>query len=189
MTTRQAEQVGSVGFALVCSGVATALLATAGGASTPCKHTAVAPAPIVQQQIESAQQPRCHIVQHGLYRQVSDRILVEDSNSVTGVSGITDEVEFTTATNVVPRTQGLGFGIRYHAHDVPEGATVTWRVVYPTPLRGFDDWRHDEYVEAGDHTRHVLYDFDHAWEMVPGDWRFEIAIDGRTRCDFTFTVK
>lgn len=133
--------------------------------------------------------PSCDIVEYGLYEARSERILVDDAASVTGVSGITDDVAFTTPTDVIPRKRGTGFGIRYEAHAVPAGTVVTWRVVYPEALRGFADWHHDEYVEAGDHMRHVLYDFDHAWEMLPGAWRFEVQIDGQTRCGFTFTVQ
>lgn len=137
----------------------------------------------------SPPQPSCDIVEYGLYEPRSERILVDDAASVTGVSGITDDVEFTTPTHVIQRALGAGFGIRYVAHHVPAGAVVTWRVVYPTPLRGFADWHHDETVDAGDHVRHVLYDFDHAWEMLPGAWHFEVQIDGQPRCGFTFTVQ
>lgn len=192
---RQAEHVG-FSFATLALGGATlvATFALTGdradsartwtrdmeGCSLPTREVQLRPSP---------PEPSCDIVEYGLYEPRSERILVEDAASVTGVSGITDDVEFTTATDVIPRQPGAGFGIRYVAHDVPAGAVVTWRVVYPTPLRGFADWHHDEAVEAGDHVRHVLYDFDHAWEMLPGAWQFEVQIDGQTRCGFAFTVQ
>lgn len=192
MTTRHAEQVGCAGLAVACAGLIAALAATTLtiGHRTQCQRVRHVPAPVaIEQQSAKVIEPSCTIVEWGHYTKLSETYYTPDTGSVTGVSGDTMYVEFTDNATEIARQLHDGFGIRYVARDVPQDAEVRWHVTYPEQIRGFAGWSHDIEVPAGAHVRHVLYDFDFAYEMVKGNWLFEIEIAGKTRCGFTFTVK
>ena len=134
-------------------------------------------------------EPRCEILEYGPYVPLGARWHYDDPDAATGRSFEIDDVEFTTQTTIITKKRGDGFGIRYRAYNVPSRAKVTWRVVYPKPLRGFAEWRRDVRMVARDHVMHVVYDFDYAWEMVSGRWKFQVLVDGKAICRLAFTVR
>jgi hypothetical protein len=180
MTPRFADRAQLVGLLL-----ATGLLVSAHSSLSIRQPAVRAPAPDLPQ-------ARCRIVELGPYVATSDKLYVEDTRSVTGVSAITDDVVFGEHTSTIEAQLGGGFGVRYVAQDVPEGAVMRWHVKYPRAIRGFTEWGREIDVVAGDHAGHVLYDFDHEWEMERGAWKIEIEIDSPGRhatCGVAFTVK
>lgn len=137
---------------------------------------------------------RCEIVEHGLYRPSSTPVRFADSTSVTGERFEIDDVEFTRQTRSIPMELGKGFGIRYRLRGLPKHkpVDVRWRVVYPKPgIRGARFWEHGLRESTADGTllHHLLYDFHHGWELVPGTWTFEISVDGTPACSFAFQVR
>lgn len=137
---------------------------------------------------------RCEIVEYGLYRPSVAPVRFTDSTSVTGERFEIDEVEFTRQTKAIPLELGKGFGIRYRLRGLPKGrpVDVRWRVVFPRPgIRGASSWEHGLRESTADGTllHHLLYDFHYTWEMVPGTWTFEVAVDGAPACSFAFQVR
>ncbi len=183
MTPRSAESAQLLGLVIASGLLATAL-------STVSVHKPTAPS-VLAPSVETPK-ARCSIVDFGPYVANSEKLYIEDARSVTGVSAITEDVTFLEQINLIEAALGGGFGARYIAYDVPANATVSWHVRYPHPIRGFTEWAHAVDAAAGDHAGHVLYDFDHEWEMVPGVWRIDIDIDSpgsHASCGVQFTVK
>jgi len=133
-------------------------------------------------------EPTCDVLEFGPYLQIGTRRYFDDPHAITGRSFEVDEVEFIRQTTEITRKLRTGFGVRYRVHDLAPNASVTWRVKYPHAIRGVSDWSHDPEL-FGDHSHAFLYDFDHAYEMVPGRWEFSVLVDGKTTCDVAFTVK
>jgi hypothetical protein len=133
-------------------------------------------------------EPACTILEHGPYEPMSARRHYADPRAATGRSFEIDEVEFTKQATTIDMQLGVGFGIRYQVR-LPADVTVTARVVYPKPLRGVPEWRNDIDLARGEHVRHFVHDFEYAWELVPGRWRFQVLVDGTPACGLTFVVK
>jgi len=184
MTPRSAESAQLLGL-VIASGLLATALSTVSIEKPAAPLAPLAPSP-------ATPHAGCTIVEFGPYVATGEKVYVDDAQSVTGVSAITEDIAFLDHTNTIDAQLGGGFGVRYVAHDVPADATVRWHVTYPHAIRGFTEWGHAINTSAGDHAGHVLYDFDHEWEMVPGTWRVEIEIVSpgyRAACGVRFTVK
>lgn len=135
----------------------------------------------------------CEILDAGLYVAASERVQFKDANSVTGERYEIDEVTFTKQTKVVPMERGKGFGIRYRLRGLSKvkDSRITWRIFYPRAIRGRSGWEHgDDWASVnGELVQHLLYDFAHDYELVPGNWRFHVLVEGKPTCAYTFEVK
>ena len=93
------------------------------------------------------------------------------------VKGIT----FTDYTTTIPAQLGTSFGIQYLINSSPKGASfpVTCVILFPegglvNPRgRVFQDSSEDLTTVIGRKTIYG-YGFDEPWELVPGEWVFEI---------------
>lgn len=84
------------------------------------------------------------------------------------------------------------FGVQYRALDLAPGdaAVAEVRVEHP-PLTRPDGQRSsmDTYeVPLGSGIGWTGFDFDEAWEMVPGIWRFSFVYGGRVLAEQRFTI-
>jgi hypothetical protein len=135
----------------------------------------------------------CEILDAGLYVPASERVQFKDPSSVTGERYEIDEVTFTKQTKVVYLDRDKGFGIRYRLRGLSKvkNSRITWRIFYPKAIRGKPGWEHgDEWASVnGELVQHLLYDFAHDYEKVPGNWRFHVLVDGKPTCNYTFDVK
>lgn len=103
----------------------------------------------------------------------SERTLAVDT-----VSGI----RFVQQTTDIPGKVGTNFGFQYSLNSTPKGQKVAIRsiirfpepgLVHPSTERVYRESVESKYIRIGEPSLHG-YGFDEAWEIVPGDWSFEI---------------
>jgi len=137
-------------------------------------------------------EPACEVLEHGHYVPQAQRFRYADAGSVTGERFEINDVRFVDQATAIPRTLGQRFGIRYRLGGLTQSSVVvTWRVVYPSPVRGNKRWEYSFRATpaSGELVQHLLYDFNIASEMVAGRWDFQVLVDGRAACSFAFAVK
>jgi len=142
--------------------------------------------------VKRTPEPGCEILDYGLYVPSSQRVRYADAGSVTGERFEIDQVRFVKRTTSIASTLGQRFGIRYRLRNVAQSSVVvTWRVVYPSPVRRAKSWEHSFRAAptGGELVHHLLYDFTLASEIVTGSWDFQVLVDGKQACSFAFTVK
>jgi hypothetical protein len=90
-------------------------------------------------------------------------------------------VRFADITTQIPGKLGTSFGIQYIIHSSPKGQPfrVTGVIVYPgdglvTP-EGYVYQSSQESIEIKIGEKSFYgFGFDHPWEIIPGDWKFQI---------------
>jgi hypothetical protein len=140
----------------------------------------------------TAREPGCEILDYGNYRAESERVRYADQTSVTGERFEISSVRFVRQTKQIEASLGQRFGIRYRLRRLAQRtATITWRVTYPSPVRGSNGWEHSFRATpaGGELVQHLLYDFVFASEVVSGRWSFDVLVDGQRACSFAFSVR
>jgi hypothetical protein len=100
--------------------------------------------------------------------------------------------EFTTQ---IPMALGTEFGLEYQINTKPKGRPISITTVIRFPEVGLKQPRGRKYrssreskrVSIGDPQLHG-YGFDEAWELVPGEWVFEVWHKKAKLITKTFTV-
>ena len=138
---------------------------------------------------------RIDVVDAGIYSvEIGDVIAdpeVPTSSVATPVAA--ELIEETTAITGKP---GIEFGFRYVVVGEPAGADVALDYVFNYPPPGLIDPDAPEPMLVGRITReksigethYVGYGFEEDWEIVPGEWSFEIWRDGEKLASRTFSV-
>ena len=137
-------------------------------------------------------EPSCEVIDYGHYVAEAQRVRYQDAGSVTGERFEISSVRFDKRTTAIAATLGQRFGIRYRLRGLTQSpVVVTWRVKYPTPVRGSKGWEYSFRAAptAGELVQHLLYNFEVASEMVTGRWDFSVLVNGQTACSFAFSVK
>jgi hypothetical protein len=104
-------------------------------------------------------------------------------------------VRFSEFTKEIPGRLGVNFGFLYRINTSPRGQKLKIRSVIRFPEPGLQNPRGHLYEESverrsitiGDNILHG-YGFDEPWEVVPGDWVFEIWHKDARIIRKTFTV-
>ncbi len=133
------------------------------------------------------------IINYGSYRVKKEQI--EDiTETPGGRCHIITETEFIEQTFRIPAILGIRFGFRYRINGTPKGKTVPIMIkkVYPglkDPMKPNMIYGHD-YVRAHEigHVYGTGYGFDHAWELVPGMWTFQLQYEGKILGEISFEV-
>jgi len=107
------------------------------------------------------------------------------SNSVAGSVNVVKNEIITNQTDTIPLRIGLSFGLKYiiittdGRHDE---YPVTYRVTYPktmvNPATGAreNEWQFKTYSKAND-PRYTGFRFESDYELLEGEWIFEIIVD------------
>jgi|Marorgknorr_s2lv_3_1036020.scaffolds.fasta_scaffold01937_10 hypothetical protein len=107
------------------------------------------------------------------------------------VSGL----RFTTHINEIPALQGINFGFEYSINSTPLGQKIPIRSIIRFPDPGLFHPGGKHYTESVEH-KHVRigerslhgYGLDEPWEVVPGEWVFEIWYKDARLIRKTFSV-
>lgn len=138
---------------------------------------------------------RVDIVDTGIYSvEVGEAIL--DPNAPTGTIAAPVTATLVESTTTVRGELGLEFGLRYVVVGEPSGAAVPLDLVIIYPPPGLADPADPEPLRESGFARekkigetvYLGYAFENPWEIVPGEWTFEIWFDGRKLASQTFTV-
>ncbi len=99
---------------------------------------------------------------------------VSSDTTASGGYNITEGVVFISKTTNIPAEKGLSFGIKYVINGEPEGSKVTLKVVaIDPPIKG--KTKSSAIVDAKIGTwRAEHYTFNESYEMVKGEWIFQI---------------
>jgi len=108
-----------------------------------------------------------------------------------GVEG----VRFLDFTNEIPAKLGTGFGFQYIINSSPKGGRLQVTNVIRFPGEGlkapggrvYKVSKEDRRITIG-HRDFYGYAFDEAWEIIPGDWVFEVWHQDARLIRKTFTV-
>mgnify|MGYP003323578533 CR=1 FL=1 len=131
------------------------------------------------------------LVSYGIFSAKSENNgLLDNGVPVTTVS----EVLFNEYTHIIPAELGTNFGFQYIIHGSSNGATnVSHHIMFPalgltTPVgERHTQFVSEEEVIVGHRVLHG-YSFDEPWEMVPGDWVFEVWHNDSKLLRQVFTV-
>ena len=104
-------------------------------------------------------------------------------------------VKFTEQTTTIPAELGLNFGFEYSLNTTPKGKSIPVRSVIRFPEPGLSQPGGKTYhksvekkiIRIGHGSLHG-YGFDEPWEMIPGQWQFEIWHGDVRLIRKTFTV-
>ncbi|XOV88561.1 MAG: DUF3859 domain-containing protein [Pseudomonadota bacterium] len=104
-------------------------------------------------------------------------------------------VRFVEFTNTIPAALGTNFGFQYIINSSPRGAEMNVTNIIRFPGEGLKrpggrSWtesRENRKIRIG-HRDFYGYAFDEPWEMVPGEWVFEVWHNNARLIRKTFTV-
>ncbi len=133
------------------------------------------------------------IINYGPYRAKTQQI-EKTTETPGGRCHIIAETEFIEQTLKIPAILGIRFGFRYRINGTPKGKTVPIKIkkTYPglkDPMKPNVIYSHD-YI--GTHKIGLVYGtgygFDHAWELVPGMWTFQLIYESKILGEISFEV-
>lgn len=124
------------------------------------------------------------ITQYGIAQVELGDGVVETPTTTTGEMREVLDVQYDTTTDRIPATLGTSFGVQYIIWGAPRGSWVPleMRTVHPpltNPATGRTTTQSVWQTEArvGDISGRI-YTLEYDWEVVPGDWSFEIYYEG-----------
>lgn len=120
------------------------------------------------------------IVGYGVFEAASVRRDRSISSSAIGRDDVRG-VQFIEYTSDIPAVLGKNFGFQYIINSQPAGSKVdvTHVIKFPSPGlvrpggQVFEVSREERTARLGHETLHG-YGFDVEWEIVPGEWTFEV---------------
>jgi hypothetical protein len=138
---------------------------------------------------------RIDIVDAGIYT-VATGEETADPDAPTGTIAAPTTATLVEATTAIPGRRGLEFGLRYVIVGEPAGAEVSLDFVIAYPAPGLVDPAEPEPLRESRFTRpkqigetiYLGYGFENDWEIVPGEWRFEIWYEGSRLAERRFAV-
>jgi hypothetical protein len=142
--------------------------------------------------------PGGEILEFGYYEVQSDGQRYEDQGTTSGVIQAGPTVKLLQQTDVIPIEAGRLFGFRFRLKGFSGKEDIEIRevVTHPPMTRpgqktstGFET-KLPLIVRHGELSEYAGYSFNHDYEMVEGDWRFEFFYDDKKLFEQKFkTVK
>ena len=142
-----------------------------------------------------AQVAGIEVVDRGIYT-IETGSETKDPNTPTGTITAVKDVKNVELTTTIPARLGIEFGFQYIVVGEPAGAEVTLDIVNIYPEQGLPTPGSTEHLFRSEYSRtkkigeieYLGYGFENAWEVVPGNWTFQIWYDGRQMMEQSFTV-
>ena len=113
---------------------------------------------------------------------------VSSDTTASGGYNVTEGVKFTKKTTNIPAEKEISFGIKYVVNGKPEGSKVKLKVIaiHP-PIKGRT--KSSAMVDAKVGTwRADFYTFNENYELVEGEWIFQIYYKNNLLIEKSFTV-
>ncbi|MBO6701758.1 MAG: DUF3859 domain-containing protein [Pseudomonadales bacterium] len=117
---------------------------------------------------------------YGIFEASSSRRYSGSSSKTLAIDTVSG-IRFTNKTTEIPGRVGTNFGFQYSLNSTPPGQKVAVQSIirFPEPGLHHPNGRvyqksvESKYIRIGEPSLHG-YGFDEFWEIVPGEWRFEI---------------
>jgi hypothetical protein len=116
---------------------------------------------------------------------------------VAGVVGGTnqglDSFTLVQATTNIPARLGTRFGFHYTIRGTPSNAPILLTMVgeHPpltNPKTGRTQARDEYELQSWIGQTYTSFLFEEQWELIPGEWKFEVWHEGKKLCNQSFTV-
>jgi hypothetical protein len=123
--------------------------------------------------------------------------VIQTPETPSGFSRIPDSSEIDVQTNRIPTTIGVIFGFKYSIKGLtPTNEVVFKKIVKHPPIQKPDGTIGTEYTSLKQHktspkgtfTGFTGYEFDHSYELVPGDWVVELWYGEKKILEQTFQI-
>ena len=113
---------------------------------------------------------------------------VSKANTATGQYNESSGVEFYEKTTHIIAQKGLTFGIKYRLIGEPAGnkVSLTFKIIHP-PIKGKTSG-HVKVTGTIDSWRSDFYSFDEEYELVEGEWIFQVYHQDNMLLEKSFTV-
>ncbi len=146
-----------------------------------------------------AGEPKGRILKYGIFKRADREEIVETPETPSGVTRLpAGYLSIAVITNRIPARKGIQFGIRYEVTnlDLKDGETVEiTKVTTHPPMKKPDGKVYESFsfvekslVTKGRVEAQTGYGFDHDYELVPGVWRIEMELAGKTLIAQEFSV-
>lgn len=146
----------------------------------------------------AAAAPGAEILEFGYYEVLSEGQRYEDQNTPSGVIQAGPTVKLIQQTDIIPIQAGRLFGLRFLLKEFTGKEDIEIRevVVHPRMTRpgqkavtGFET-KLPLIIRNGEFSDYIGYSLNHDYEMVAGEWRFELWYEDKKLLEQKFkTVK
>jgi len=138
-------------------------------------------------------QLQVEIVEFGIYSG-TDGYSVADSSAPTGQRFMDGQIKLTEQTDRIPAVLGAKFGFGFNVKG-NNGQPVPLTVIYHFP-KMTNPQTHQESAQykiniktkPSEACPHILWDFTEPWELVPGEWVFQLYQGQNKLAEKKFTV-
>ncbi len=140
---------------------------------------------------------KAKVIKSGLFRVVRSGGLVASAHTSTGKAFVKPVIQMVKAGNRIPLVKDAHMSMQYRIWNLPEQpAYIPLKRVLRHPPMTLPDGRvttGSEYmitgkVSAGQVIAYTGYGLNEAYEMLEGDWTFEIWQGGNKLVEYTFTT-
>ena len=141
-------------------------------------------------------EPSGRILRAGVFSKVSGGEVIESSRSSTGKVLSKLVMTFIRETERIPIKKDTILGYQYRLSNLPETGTVNLRRVLKHPefqlpdgrVSSGSDFTLTKKVERSEVFAYDVYALNEDYEMVPGDWTFQIWYNGTMLLEQKFTT-
>ena len=137
--------------------------------------------------------PKIEIIEYGIYTR-TERRSVADPSAPTGQKFIGGKALLEKQTDVIPAELGGKFGFAFSIqgeHEKPIPLTVVYhfpKMTDPKTKKEFALHHSNIHTIPSEPMAHMLWDFTESWELVPGEWIFQIYQGKNKLVEKKFTV-
>jgi len=150
---------------------------------------------LVYKEMETKKISQASIVEYGIYHStISDSTVTDDISK--SKSNFVKDVYLIEQTDTIIAKIGNSFGIRYLINGSPDGASIPLKIYNLFPMPGIVDKKANtvKYFTfrnvnrtIGD-TSYTGFTFEHDYELLPGNRKYQILFDDSIIVEKTFTI-
>jgi hypothetical protein len=132
---------------------------------------------------------KARLIDYGICQPLNESIY-KTSDSPTGYFLEADKLIFTERTDKLRIRKGLVFGISYHLENSQDAFLS--RILHPTLVKSATDKPFrvttEEKCQSTDGLNFDYYRLEHSWEMVAGQWTFQIEQSSNVLIEKSFEL-
>jgi hypothetical protein len=128
----------------------------------------------------AAERPVAEVLEYGIYSGTHEQS-VANTNAPTGQVLMGGPVKLQKQTDVIPAKLKSKFGVRFVVHGQPEQGPVRFHLVYlfpemkdPASGRKIERFEANVSAKPEDPNLQMLWDFTEPYELVAGEWTFQV---------------
>ena len=134
------------------------------------------------------------LLEFGIFKKISSLDDLHDSGTISGIRHAVAKAKLIEETTSIPARIGTSFGFRVKYPGQATGAIVRCtakclhpRLTDPSTGRSSEVEQWDISSLSGS-EEYIGYTLDHAWELIPGEWKIQLWLGPKLMIEKTFTV-